>query len=125
MGALLLQLRNSMQRFHCAEIFPRELFGLLTTPNQPKHATCQTHLQQGADDSHQVLCPLQIPQQSRHLYHLRVPQRWPERQDEAERAAFLEELHLLQQDPNVELWYGDECGIEGDPRPRRRWSARG
>src|ERR1051325_10892328 len=27
--------------------------------------------------------------------------------------------------PGVELWYGDECGIEGDPRPRRRWSARG
>lgn len=58
-------------------------------------------------------------------YHLRVPQRWPERQDEAQRAAFLEELHVLRQDPTVELWYGDECGVEGDPRPRRRWSARG
>ena len=58
-------------------------------------------------------------------YHLRVPQRWPERQDEAQRAAFLEELHLLREDPSVELWYGDECGVEGDPRPRRRWSARG
>jgi transposase len=58
-------------------------------------------------------------------YNLRVPQRWPERQDEAQRAAFLEELHLLRQDPTVELWYGDECGVEGDPRPRRRWSARG
>jgi hypothetical protein len=58
-------------------------------------------------------------------YHLRVPQRWPERQDEAERAAFLEELRALEQDPTVELWYGDECGVEGDPRPRRRWSARG
>jgi transposase len=58
-------------------------------------------------------------------YHLRVPQRWPERQNDDERAAFLEELHALQQDPTVELWYGDECGVEGDPRPRRRWSARG
>jgi transposase len=58
-------------------------------------------------------------------YPLRVPQRWPERQDEAERAAFLEELHALQQDPTVALWYGEECGVEGDPRPRRRWSARG
>jgi transposase len=58
-------------------------------------------------------------------YHLRVPQRWPERQDEAARAAFLEDLHVLRQDPTVELWYGDECGVEGDPRPRRRWSARG
>lgn len=58
-------------------------------------------------------------------YNLRVPQRWPERQDEAQRAAYLEELTVLRADPAVELWYGDECGVEGDPRPRRRWSARG
>jgi transposase len=58
-------------------------------------------------------------------YNLRVPQRWPERQDEAERAAYLESLHALREDPQVELWYGDECGVEGDPRPRRRWSVRG
>jgi hypothetical protein len=32
---------------------------------------------------------------------------------------------LREADPRVELWYADECGIEGDPRPRRRWSARG
>ena len=36
-------------------------------------------------------------------YHLRVPQRWPERQDEAERAAFLEEIQRLQADPQIEL----------------------
>lgn len=58
-------------------------------------------------------------------YNLRVPQRWPERQDEAQRSAFLEDLRTLQENPAVELWYGDECGVEGDPRPRRRWSARG
>ena len=58
-------------------------------------------------------------------YNLRVPQRWPERQVEAERAAYLESLHALREDPQVELWYGDECGVEGDPRPRRRWSVRG
>ena len=58
-------------------------------------------------------------------YNLRVPQRWPERQDEAARATFLEELQILHADPSIELWYSDECGIEGDPRPRRRWSARG
>ena len=58
-------------------------------------------------------------------YNLRVPQRWPERQDEAQREAFLERLAELRQDPTIELWYGDECGVEGDPRPRRRWTARG
>jgi len=54
-------------------------------------------------------------------YHLRVPQPWPERQNEEERKAFLEELRLLSADPSVELWFSDECGVEGDPRPRRRW----
>lgn len=58
-------------------------------------------------------------------YRLLVPQRWPERQNQAERLWFQEELARLQQDPSVEIWYGDECGVEGDPRPRRRWSARG
>lgn len=54
-------------------------------------------------------------------YHLRVPQPWPERQNEEERKLFLEELRTLSADPQVELWFGDECGVEGDPRPRRRW----
>jgi transposase len=57
--------------------------------------------------------------------HLRVPRTWPERQDERARAAFLEGLRPLQDDPNVELWFGDECGVEGDPRLRRRWVVRG
>lgn len=54
-------------------------------------------------------------------FHLRVPQPWPERQNEEERKAFLEELRGLSEDPAVELWFADECGVEGDPRPRRRW----
>ena len=54
-------------------------------------------------------------------FHLRVPQPWPERQNEEERKQFLEELRALNADPKVELWFSDECGVEGDPRPRRRW----
>jgi transposase len=54
-------------------------------------------------------------------FHLRVPQPWPERQNEEERKQFLEELRGLSSDPKVELWFSDECGVEGDPRPRRRW----
>jgi len=54
-------------------------------------------------------------------YHLRVPRPWPERQNQAQRKVFLEQLQVLATDPNVELWFGDECGVEGDPRPRRRW----
>jgi hypothetical protein len=58
-------------------------------------------------------------------YNLRVPQPWPERQNQEAREAFLEEIRRLQADPQVELWFADECGVEGDPRPRRKWSARG
>lgn len=54
-------------------------------------------------------------------FHLRVPQPWPERQNEEERKRFQEELRTLCADPKVELWFGDESGFEGDPRPRRRW----
>ena len=54
-------------------------------------------------------------------YQLRVPRPWPEGQDEQQRKAFLEELRALCADRAVELWFGDECGVEGDPRPRRRW----
>lgn len=54
-------------------------------------------------------------------FHLRVPQPWPERQNEEERKQFLIELRALCADPKVELWFSDECGVEGDPRPRRRW----
>ena len=58
-------------------------------------------------------------------YNLRVPRPWAERQNEEQRNAFLDQLRLWQADPNLELWFADECGVEGDPRPRRRWSARG
>ncbi len=54
-------------------------------------------------------------------FHLRVPRPWPERQKEPERKEFLEQLQVLVNEPTVELWFGDECGVEGDPRPRRRW----
>lgn len=55
-------------------------------------------------------------------FKLLVPRPWPDRQDEQKRAAFLERLKLLLVDDKVDLWYGDECGFEGDPRPRRRWA---
>lgn len=54
-------------------------------------------------------------------FHLRVPQPWPERQNQEQRQQFRHELERLATDPQVELWFSDESGIEGDPRPRRRW----
>jgi len=54
-------------------------------------------------------------------FHLRVPRPWPERQNEEQRKKFQDELKILAADPRVELWFGDESGVEGDLRPRRRW----
>lgn len=58
-------------------------------------------------------------------FALKVPQPWPDRQDEAQREAFRERLQALSQDAEVELWFADESGFEGDPRPRRRWDKKG
>jgi transposase len=45
--------------------------------------------------------------------------------DETQRQAFREQLQQLMNDSNCTLWFADETGIEGDPRPRRRWGERG
>ena len=54
-----------------------------------------------------------------------VPRPCPARQDPELRAQFVEEISLLKQDPSVEIWYGDETGVEEDPRPRRVWVKKG
>lgn len=58
-------------------------------------------------------------------YALRVPRRWPANQDEELRKEYVKQLEAWCADPDVELWFADESGIEGDPRPRRRWVKRG
>jgi transposase len=58
-------------------------------------------------------------------YVLKVPQPWPDRQDEERRDAFRETLRELAKDPEVELWYSDETGVDGEPKPRRRWAMKG
>ena len=60
-----------------------------------------------------------------HDFRLKVPQPWPDRQEEAAREAFVEQLQQWIQDHEIELWFTDECGIEGDPRPRRRFARKG
>ena len=59
-------------------------------------------------------------------FNLRVPRPWPERQDATQRAEFKEKLlQWSEQTDQFELWFSDESGVEGDPRPRRRWSQPG
>jgi len=58
-------------------------------------------------------------------YVLKVPKPWPDRQDEKLREEFTERVRGLAEGPEVELWYGDETGIDGEPRPRRGWAMKG
>lgn len=59
-------------------------------------------------------------------FNLRVPRPWPERQAPQQREEFKEKLRQwTDQEDQFELWFQDESGVEGDPRPRRRWAQPG
>jgi putative transposase len=59
-------------------------------------------------------------------FDLKSPRPWPGlRQDPQKRAAYVQEIDALLADPMVDVFFGDETGIEGDPKPRRRWAKKG
>jgi len=58
-------------------------------------------------------------------YSLQVPRPWPDRQDEELRKTFISKLRKLHEDQTIELWYADETGVDGDPKPKRRWAPKG
>ena len=64
-----------------------------------------------------------------HDYKLKVPRPMPEPPDreawEDLRESFAGELLALIEDEDCDLFFGDEAGFEGDPRPRRKWAKRG
>jgi len=58
-------------------------------------------------------------------YALKTPQPWSDKQDEQLRETFLQELKQLMDQSDVDIWFADESGFEGDPRPRKRWDKKG
>jgi len=56
---------------------------------------------------------------------LRLPRPWTECQNKGKQAHFRAELEKIVADPEVEIWFGDEGGFEGDPWPSGRWVERG
>lgn len=64
-----------------------------------------------------------------HDYARRIPRRMPEPPDrddwEQKREAFAGELIEMLEDPKCQVFFGDEAGFEGDPRPRLKWVKRG
>jgi hypothetical protein len=43
------------------------------------------------------------------------------KRDEEKRRNFLDEIKVAFSDKNNEIWFQDESGFEGDPRPNRVW----
>lgn len=64
-----------------------------------------------------------------HNYARRIPRRMPEPPDrddwEKQREIFGGELINMLEDPACDVFFGDEAGFEGDPRPRAKWVKRG
>jgi transposase len=62
-------------------------------------------------------------------YARRIPRPVPEPPDRdawlKQREDFVPKLKELLNDEQVEVFFGDEAGFEGDPRPRQRWVKRG
>lgn len=58
-------------------------------------------------------------------FALKTPQPWSDKQDEQLREIFVKEMKQLFDQPDVDIWFADESGFEGDPRPRRRWDKKG
>jgi len=58
-------------------------------------------------------------------YNLKVPRSMPAKQDDELRKAYLGRFSELRDDSEIDIWFLDETGIEGDPRPRRRWARKG
>ncbi len=62
-------------------------------------------------------------------YARRIPRPMPEPPNRdvwsQQREDFAGELLELLSEPSVKIFFGDEAGFEGDPRPRQRWVKRG
>ncbi len=78
-------------------------------------------------DAYQIDCSYETVVRFFHKkgYALKTPQPWSDKQDEQQRKTFLEELEQLFNQPDVDIWFADESGFEGDPRSRKRWDKKG
>ena len=78
-------------------------------------------------DAYQIECSYETIVRffRREGFALKIPQPWPDRQDEVLRERFLRKLEELYNNEKIDIWFADESGFEGDPRPRRRWDRKG
>ena len=62
-------------------------------------------------------------------FALKVPRPWPARQSEERvqkaRQQYRADLAQWCEDEDVDIWFADETGVEGEPRAYRRWAPKG
>jgi transposase len=78
-------------------------------------------------DPYQIQCSYETVVRFFHKqgYALKTPRPWPDKQDEQLRQAFLQKLEQLFNRADVDIWFAEGSGFEGDPRPRKRWDKKG
>ena len=106
----------------------KELVELLEQPEKAARTFWTAKAFHGhISDTYQIECSYETVVRFFHKsgFALKTPQPWPDRQDEAQREAFRQLMSELLQDPDIDVWFADESGFEGDPRPRRRWDRKG
>lgn len=105
-----------------------ELTELIEQPEQVERTFWTARAFHGyISEAYQIECsyPTVVRFFHRQGFALKVPQPWPDRQDEEQREAFRKNLKELLEQQDVDIWFADESGFEGDPRPRRRWDRKG
>ena len=105
-----------------------ELAGLIDQPQQAERTFWTAKAFHGyISNAYQVQCSYETVVRFFHRqgYALKMPQPWPDKHDDQLREAFIQELEQLFNRPDVDIWFADESGFEGDPRPRKRWDKKG
>ena len=124
--------RRGAPRKISREQMQREVIPLL---NQPAQAGQEhwTAIKLHGYLTTELALELSYPTLTRYLHEhgfvTRIPRPMPEPSDrqqwDLQRQDFAQKLTQWLKDDSVELWFADECGIEGDPRPRKRWVEKG
>jgi len=105
-----------------------ELVALIEKPETAKRTFWTAKAFHGyISDRYQIECSYQTVVRFFHRqgFALKVPRPWSDRQDEKQREIFRQQVTKLLQESDLDLWFADESGFEGDPRPRRRWDRKG
>ena len=113
-------------------VVAREIIPLVEAPEQAGHRHWTAVKLCGWLNENKKL-NLSYPTLVRYLHEhgvvRKIPRPMPEPRDpdlwEDQREAFVDKLLDMLEAPKTDVFFGDEAGFEGDPRPRHKWVKRG